>query len=520
MKALRTLLAAAAFLAALSAVPALAIPRDVVVARAMVWANVVRSRDASGHPTAYGVPYSQKRWAKANGALIAAALKADQARYLGWRTDCSGFVAMCWDLRDSLGRPQSPTTMDYRANPSRWVRLTKAALKPGDMMLVCAEWGAPYSHAVLFGGWADAEKAQYWAIEESSSKGGVVRRITPYPYWGTAGAYYRPYRYTSIQDDFSDVIASVSGADAYKSAAFASRVSFPPTATAGVRGLVVASSAAWASSLSAASLAAGVHGPVLLTPAHLLASSTAAEIRRLKPATVYVLGSTTVIDANVASKIAALGPKVVRLSGVDRYAIASRVATVGVRLARSQGVNPDTAYIVTGVDFPDAFAVSPITVHTSRPILCATVTSLPSATAKALQQLEVKHVVIVGGTTVIGPKVERALKWRGLSVRRIQGADHCTIARGLAAEAVGAGMSWRGVGVASDKYFGDSLIAGVTQGFCGSMLLLTPATSLHKGVAADLMTMRASARPARAYGGYAGVSWAVRRAIAYRLRQP
>ncbi len=285
-------------------------------------------------------------------------------------------------------------------------------------------------------------------------------------------------------------------------------------------GLVVASSERWADSLSAASLAAGAQGPVLLTPAHTLSAATAAEIKRLKPAKVYVMGSTSAIDNVVASKIAALGTKVVRVSGADRYATASRAATMGAGLARERGLAVDTAYIVNGADFPDAYATAPITIKTGRPILCASVTSLPRSTSRALAQLKVKNVVIVGDASAIGSGVESALKWRGLTVRRIAGADHYTVSRGLAAEGISAGLKWSGAGIASDKAFQDGLTGGITQGFCGSVLLLNPATSLNKGVGSTILANRAAARPMRAYGGYTGLGWAVRNAIAYRLRQP
>jgi len=520
MKALQKLLTLAALLTALAAVPAQAIPRDIVVARATVWANAVRSRDASGRPTAYGVPYSQKRWAKADGTLIPSTVTADKARYLGWRTDCSGFVAMCWDLRDYLGRPQSPTTMDYRANPSRWYRITKANLKPGDMMLVCAEWGAPYSHAVLFAGWADSAKTQYWAIEESSSKRGVVRRMTPYPYWGSAAAYYRPYRYASIQDDFGDVITSVSGADAYRTAVAASQASFPVTQTASVAGLVVASAEDWSYSLSAATLASAVQGPVLLASAHVLPACTASEIKRLHPKVVYVLGSTWAVDSKVAAAIQALGPKVVRVTGADRYALASRVATMGVSLARARGAVVDTAYLVNGQDYPDAFATSALTMKSSRPILCASAVSLPASTRAALAEMNIKTVVIVGGTGTIGTGVEDVLRTRRYAIRRIPGSNHYAVARGLASEGTSLGLSWRGVGVASDKYFTHSLAAGVSQGLKGSMLLINPPTTLDPGVGSDLWSKRASARPIRVYGAYDAISWAVRKTFASRLRSP
>ena len=379
----------------LAATPAYAIPRDVVVARAMVWANVVRSRDASGQPTAYGVPYSQKRWAKANGALIPTTVGAANARYLGWRTDCSGFVAMCWDLRDALGRPQSPTTMDYRANPSRWYKITKADLKPGDMMLVCAEWGAPYSHAVLFTGWVDAAKTQYWAVEESSSKRGVVRRMTPYPYWGSAGAYYRPYRYASIQDDFADVITNVSGVTPREWRPSPRAMSFPASDDRhSIDGLVVASSQQWAETLSAASLAAGLRGPVLLTPAHSLATSTAAEIKRLRPrlSTCWARRQPSTTRSRPSSRP---GTKVVRVGGYDRYVMASIVRREASGSPKAEGTKVDTAYLVNGVDFPDAYAAAPSRSR-RRGRSCAPRQRSCRPRPPALSQMRIRNVVIVG----------------------------------------------------------------------------------------------------------------------------
>ncbi len=134
--------------------------------------------------------------------------------------------------------------------------------------------------------------------------------------------------------------------------------------------------------------------------------------------------------------------------------------------------------------------------------------------------MKIKNVVIVGGTTVIGTGVETVLKNRGISVRRIQGADHYTVARGLAAEGVAAGLSRTRTAVTSDRIFGNALAGGVAQGLTGSVLLLNPATSLNAGVGSELYTRRAAVRPIRVYGGYDAISWPVRRMMASRLRTP
>ena len=63
------------------------------------------------------------------------------------------------------------------------------------MMLVCAEWGAPYSHAVLFAGWADSGQDAVLGDRGVVVEGRHAPTLTPYPYWGSAAKYYRPYRY-------------------------------------------------------------------------------------------------------------------------------------------------------------------------------------------------------------------------------------------------------------------------------------------------------------------------------------
>jgi hypothetical protein len=68
----------------------------------------------------------------------------------GYRTDCSGFVSMCW----LLAKPGLTTfTMHTVARD-----ITKAELQPGDAM------NCDSRHIVLFAGWADAGKNQYIAM--------------------------------------------------------------------------------------------------------------------------------------------------------------------------------------------------------------------------------------------------------------------------------------------------------------------------------------------------------------------
>ncbi|GAA2122792.1 hypothetical protein GCM10009759_73470 [Kitasatospora saccharophila] len=105
----------------------------------------------------------------------------------GYRQDCSGFVSMAW----GLGSSQTTWTLPDFAD-----RITKDDLQPGDALVYNnpkdPEGG---SHTVLFGGWVDAARTKYTALEQT--RPGTTKRSTPYAYWSNASGYL-PYRYKGL----------------------------------------------------------------------------------------------------------------------------------------------------------------------------------------------------------------------------------------------------------------------------------------------------------------------------------
>lgn len=103
--------------------------------------------------------------------------------YDGYRTDCSGFVSMCWEL----GKPGLTTfTMHTVAT-----NIGKDQLQPGDAM------NCDSRHIVLFAGWADGGKTQYVAMEEANSATGTVKRNIPYPYYN-GDTCFHPIKYNGV----------------------------------------------------------------------------------------------------------------------------------------------------------------------------------------------------------------------------------------------------------------------------------------------------------------------------------
>lgn len=89
------------------------------------------------------VPYSQSR------------------SYQGYRTDCSGFVSMCWEL----GR--SYTTLDFVGGGGESGKLASyESMVPGDA-LVRRSNGA--GHIVMFLGWNDRAHSSACVLEQSST---------------------------------------------------------------------------------------------------------------------------------------------------------------------------------------------------------------------------------------------------------------------------------------------------------------------------------------------------------------
>jgi hypothetical protein len=170
---------------------ALAISRETTLARGRVWLNAVRV-DPATKKTTVGVPYSQSRWALENGSAA-----PTSTPYAGYRTDCSGFASLCWNLRNSSGKPYSTSTYEMGKNNSPYFKLTairQSELMPGDLILKSTVWytGSGGGHAIIFAGWSKSDMSEYWALEQTSP--GTKYSKRPY---GQSG--YRPFRFNGIE---------------------------------------------------------------------------------------------------------------------------------------------------------------------------------------------------------------------------------------------------------------------------------------------------------------------------------
>ncbi|MFF4651595.1 peptidoglycan-binding protein [Streptomyces sp. NPDC001380] len=117
-----------------------------------------------------------------------------QSRYRdGYRTDCSGFISMAWDLPDSAW---TGNLADFAE------RIPKRELAAGDILLFHnARHPVRGSHVVLFDHWADRSHRAYVGYEQAPPH--TLRRTIPYGYFTHSGQY-RAYRYRYLVQGSSE----------------------------------------------------------------------------------------------------------------------------------------------------------------------------------------------------------------------------------------------------------------------------------------------------------------------------
>ncbi|WP_051758519.1 cell wall-binding repeat-containing protein [Rossellomorea vietnamensis] len=110
-------------------------------------------------------------------------------------------------------------------------------------------------------------------------------------------------------------------------------------------------------------------------------------------------------------------PHVERISGKDRYETALQSALKGWESGSEEMI------LATGANFPDALAGAPLAYHKDAPILLTYKNSLHPAAEKAIAELGVKRVTVLGGAGVISDHVVEEIEDLGVSVTRIGGEN-------------------------------------------------------------------------------------------------
>jgi putative cell wall-binding protein len=155
----------------------------------------------------------------------------------------------------------------------------------------------------------------------------------------------------------------------------------------------VATADGFADALPAGAAAASRGAPLLLTGSTFLPGSTEAELRRLAPGEIVLVGGSNAISDAVESAIRALGFPVRRISGQDRFETATLVAREIPRAT--------SAVIATGGTFADALAGVPLAAALHAPILLVQTGGIPTATNDYVRELRPRTIEVLGGTAAV-----------------------------------------------------------------------------------------------------------------------
>ncbi|MDY0910652.1 serine hydrolase [Microbacterium sp. CFBP9034] len=210
----------------------------------------------------------------------------------------------------------------------------------------------------------------------------------------------------------------IGGNDRYARAILASRATFP----SGAGTVLIANGAASVGPVIAATMASARNAPLLYSATGSISSAVRAELGRLAPAKVVLVGSDADVDGSLVSALKSIAP-------VERVLLTSRYQ--GSLLALRQSAPTDRVF-VTGSSLLDLAAASAAAAATGGSALSLENArgAVDAATVEALRALTVTKLVIVGGGSAISSAYQASLTAAGFAVTRVDGADD--FARSLA----------------------------------------------------------------------------------------
>ncbi len=198
---------------------------------------------------------------------------------------------------------------------------------------------------------------------------------------------------------------------------------------------------------------------------------------------VVIGGSGVVSDAVMNHLSSCADGEVQRIAGSNRYATAAAVS-------KTRFSSASTAYLATGLNFPDALAAGPVAAANGAPILLVRTGSVPSETLSELDRLTPASIVILGGVGAVSLDVENALELRypESSISRIAGSNRYETAALISRSHFEPEPATAYVAVGSN--FPDALAGGAAAAIRDAPVLLTDIDSLTASTALELSRLR------------------------------
>ncbi len=320
------------------------------------------------------------------------------------------------------------------------------------------------------------ETSSFYTISASDAGKSITVRVT-----GTKAGYTAASATSAptvtLPTDAIPVVDRISGADRFAAAVNISKKFAPDVAR-----VYLASGLVFPDALSAAPAAAHDNVPLLLTLPNGIPANVRDELIRLSPEEIVVVGGPLTVDDSVLAALRALpfDPEVVRVGGADRYETSRNIAARAFPSAT-------TAYIATGVNFPDALAAAPAAASLDAPVVLVygLGSGVDAATQTLLNDLGVTNITIAGGPLTVTPGIKADLE-ENFAVKRPYGADRYLTAIALNEDAFD---NSERVYIATGEKFPDALAGAALAGSEGAPLYLSSGACLPGAVLSSIMKL-------------------------------
>lgn len=274
----------------------------------------------------------------------------------------------------------------------------------------------------------------------------------------------------------------VAGADRFATSVAASVAAFPTPSD--VDTVYLASARNYPDALAAGPAAAAQGAALLLTEPWGIPASIAAEIHRLSPAHIVLVGGPKALERSVETAAAGFGAAVRRVAGADRFSTSRTLVSEVFAERGAQHV-----WIATANNYPDALAAGPAAASKKMPIVLVNgeASRLDADTRALLTSLGTERVSIAGGTSVVSTGIAADLKQLlgQNNVERAGGGDRFETAIAINRLAFGnapAGDAY----VATGLNYPDALSVAVLAGMRARPLYLTMPRCAPPALASEL----------------------------------
>lgn len=305
---------------------------------------------------------------------------------------------------------------------------------------------------------------------------------------GYGGTDARTIVHVTTGDATMPVPDRLEGSDRYAVSVAVSERGYPDGADV----VYVASGQVFADGLTAGPAAAHEGGPVLLTRGTQMPANVAAEIERLNPSRIVIVGGEATISPAVATALEGMAGTVERVGGANRYEVSRNLADYAFDGSAA-------AFIATGRVFSDALSAGPAAASIDAPILLVDglATELDGATGGAIDALGASTVYLMGGTRSMSNGIELGLDNAGLAVSRFAGSDRYQAAILVNRAFFDAPVP--GMYIASGLVFPDALSASALAGAEGAPLYLARQACVDSGIITE--SLRLDQPPVTLVGG-------------------